>query len=310
MIYRTIFLVGAALLPAAGALSSSTGIRRFTLPMMSAGDAPATSTPAEVTSTPSAGLYDPLGKLSPENSEDMSLAEMMNSSADIKRIHADADRFFDQIDVNADGAVSMSEMRSHLASVGYDEGSVDKIYALLDLNDDGELSREEMRESFVKYDDPALRLALGLGTSEADQIFDQVDVNGDGEISQAELTVHMLNTGYPNPEGTAQTIFKTLDIDGDGTVSRAELREGWVKYSALREALGLGGNGRTSNAAKNPKGAPKRWGRGRKKNSGMVLAAKPTIGPEDFEGELTEEQRERLQPIHSLKRVRKSPPIR
>lgn len=188
MIYRTIFLVGAALLPAAGALSSSTGIRRFTLPMMSAGDAPATSTPSagqEVTSTPSAGLYDPLGKLSPENSEDMSLAEMMNSSADIKRIHADADRFFDQIDVNADGAVSMSEMRSHLASVGYDEGSVDKIYALLDLNDDGELSREEMRESFVKYDDPALRLALGLGTSEADQIFDQVDVKCEAHRSSS-----------------------------------------------------------------------------------------------------------------------------
>ena len=64
----------------------------------------------------------------------------------------------------------------------------------------------------------------------------------------------------------ARTIFLTLDADGNGSVSRQELREGYVKYSALRQALGLG-DASASNALKNPRGLPKRFGRGRKKNA-------------------------------------------
>lgn len=199
--------------------------------------------------SPASELYDPLGEL------------------DIQRIQTEADRFFDSIDTNGDGVVSVPEMRSHLESTGYAEGAVDKVFALLDLDANGELDREEMRASFVKYDDPALRLALGLGTSEADQVFDAVDTNGDGAITQAELIAYMGSNGYPKPGATATTIFETLDVDGDGTVSRGELREGYVKYSALRQALGLGRKTGAGNAAKNPKGQPKRWGRGRKKDA-------------------------------------------
>ena len=104
-----------------------------------------------------------------------------------------------------------------------------------------------------------MRLALGLGTSEADAAFERLDVNKDGSISEEEVAAYLTSNGYPTPEVTAQTIFKTLDVNGDGAVSREELAAGYVKYSALRQALGL-----PNNAAKNPKGAPKRLGRGRK----------------------------------------------
>ena len=36
----------------------------------------------------------------------------------------------------------------------------------------------------MRYEDPTLRLALSLGSSEADGIFARIDANGDGEISK------------------------------------------------------------------------------------------------------------------------------
>lgn len=211
-----------------------------------------TTADKETLTSPSASsFYDPLAS--------------MDDQASVERIHAEADAFFDSIDVNGDGAISMDEMRGGLVAVGYAPGTVDNIFNLLDLNADGELSRAELRASFVRYDDPSLRLALGLGTSEADAVFDKIDVNGDGEITEAELEDHIADTGYGNPKETAATIFATLDVNGDKCVSREELREGYVRYSSLREALGIGSTSRprnAQNAAKNPKGVPKRWGRG------------------------------------------------
>ena len=40
----------------------------------------------------------------------------------------------------------------------------------------------------------------------------------------------------------AQNIFSMLDIDEDGDISQEELRNAFVKYSALRQAIGEGPN--------------------------------------------------------------------
>ena len=156
------------------------------------------------------------------------------------RIHAEADAFFATIDTNGDGVISCDELRAHLATVGYADEAVGSIFALLDGDDNGELSQAELRHAFVRYDDPALRLALGLGTTEADAIFSKIDINGDGQISKGELTAFMTAGGFPLERGLADSIFNTLDTNGDGAVSREELRTGYVRYSALRDALGLG----------------------------------------------------------------------
>lgn len=208
---------------------------------------PATETDSNV--TPAAErkteLYDPL--------------EAASQASRIEQIHAEADAFFDKLDADGSNTVDVNELRAHLTSTGYKLSAVDAIFPLLDADASGEVDRDELRAAFVKFDDPSMRLALGLGTSEADSAFERLDVNRDGAVSQDELTAYLTSNGYPNPEATAQTIFQTLDVNGDGSVSREELRQGYVKYSALRQALGL-----PANAAKNPKGAPKRLGRGRK----------------------------------------------
>lgn len=176
---------------------------------------------------------------------------------------------------------------------------VGNIFSLLDVNADGAISQEELRTAFVRYEDPALRLALGLGTSEADAIFDQIDANGDGQISKAELVEFMAAGGFPLEASAADSLFSTLDVNDDGGISRGELREGYVRYSALREALGLG-----RRSPKSPKGAPKRWGRGKLK--GLSLTT-PGALPE---GMITDSQRRRLQPIHDLERKRTTPRVR
>lgn len=190
-------------------------------------------------------LYDPLGAAS--------------QASRIEQIHAEADVFFDKLDADGSDTIDVAELRAHLTSTGYKLSAVDAIFPLLDADASGEVDRDELRAAFVKFEDPSMRLALGLGTSEADAAFERLDVNRDGAVSQDELAAYLTSNGYPSPEVTAQTIFQTLDVNGDGSVSREELRQGYVKYSALRQALGL-----PSNAAKNPKGAPKRLGRKRK----------------------------------------------
>lgn len=184
-------------------------------------------------------LYDPL--------------EIASQASRIEKIHAEADAFFDSIDADGSDSIDLAELKDHLASTGYQPSAVDAIFPLLDADASGEIDREEVRAAFVKFEDPSMRLALGLGTSEADSAFDRIDGNGDGEITEKELAAYLMGNNYPNPDVTAKTIFQTLDVNGDGSVAREELRQGYVKYSALRQALGV-----TSNTAKNPKGAPKR----------------------------------------------------
>jgi len=156
---------------------------------------------------------------------------------DVERIHSEADKFFLAIDDDGDGFISFTELNEHLAELGYQQGGIDHIFDLLDVNRDGEISQAELRDSFVKYDDPALRAALGLGESEADNFFNSIDENGDGKICKAELEKFLTSKGY-NAD-TADSVFSALDDNGDGAISRDELHEGYSSYSALRSILGL-----------------------------------------------------------------------
>jgi len=166
-----------------------------------------------------------------------SMQEVLRRELDLARIHAEADAFFGAVDANGDGVVTAAELRQKLSAVGYESADSDKCFELLGANRDGEVSRDELRRAFVRYEDPTLRLALSLGDSEADAIFARIDSNGDGEISKQELRAYVETVGYP--AATADTIFATLDVNGDGRVTREELRNGYVRFTTLREALGL-----------------------------------------------------------------------
>ena len=132
---------------------------------------------------------------------------------------------------------TVEELSEHLEERGLTEGARDHVFDLLDVNRDGEISQSELRESFVKYDDPSLRAALGLGETEADEIFNKIDVNGDGQISREELSTYLADQGHSVE--TVESVFSAFDDNGDGVISREELHEGYTTYSALRGILGL-----------------------------------------------------------------------
>ena len=200
-----------------------------------------------------------------EYSQDPSLQVLLSTRVDVSRIHAEADAFFDAVDTNGDGAVSPQEMRKHVSSIGYEPAAAERFFALLDADQSGEVSRDEVREAFLRYADPALRLALGLGTSEADSIFVAIDANGDGDVEQSELALYLSRKGYAAE--AAATIFATLDVNGDGRISREELRNGYVRYAALRDALGM----TTTAGSRGGMKQPLRWGRGARKGPQGVM---------------------------------------
>ena len=182
----------------------------------------ALSLPSAVASHSSSRLSTPLARLSADSEI---------------RIHAEADAFFDTIDVDGDGIITFEELEQQLQERGYQPGGIEHIFDLLDINRDGAISQAELRTSFVKFDDPGLRTALGLGESEADAIFSSIDANGDNEISRDELRQYLTANGYS--AATADSLFDTLDDNSDGAVSRDELHEGYESYSALRDIIGL-----------------------------------------------------------------------
>jgi len=170
-------------------------------------------------------------------------------SVDADAINADADAVFNVIDVDGDGSVSREELTEHLVGAGYTESAVSAIFSKLDSNADGVLSREELRAGFLNYS--PLRTAPGLGaynaefiteiTTDADTLFNSIDVDGSGDISEMELRMHLRTfSGYSDAAIT--NIFSMLDINEDGDVSQEELRNAFIKYSALRQAIGEGPN--------------------------------------------------------------------
>lgn len=75
--------------------------------------------------------------------------------------------------------------------------------------------------------------------AEADAVFVVIDTNGDGSISKPEIMAHLTKAGYS--EVAVNTLFTKLDSNNDGEISKEELRAGFLKYSPLRSAPGLGG---------------------------------------------------------------------
>ena len=66
-------------------------------------------------------------------------------------------------------------------------------------------------------------------------MFDAMDINSDGEISSVELGDYLLDHGYTAIASDA--VLRSLDSNEDGALSRTELRTGFLKYSALRQAV-------------------------------------------------------------------------
>ena len=149
-----------------------------------------------------------------------------------RRVWLRADAFFEAIDENARGRRRVRALKT---------GAIDHIFDLLDISRDGLITKEELRQTLVTYEDPAVRMVLGLGASDADDVFDEIDVNGDGEISRAELAAYLeLNSSSAaDVPACARTIFKALDVNGDGSLSREELRVGFDDYTEFRRVLGL-----------------------------------------------------------------------
>ena len=158
-----------------------------------------------------------------------------------ERITAQVNAFFNSIDDNGDGVISFEELAAHLEGQGFAQGAVEHVFDLLDINRDGEIEAEELREALVKFDDPAIRLAIGLGATEADDVFDAIDTNSDGEVTIAELTAYLELNSCATEEATvsASKIFRTLDANGDGSIQREELRQGYEEYTEFRAILGL-----------------------------------------------------------------------
>lgn len=177
----------------------------------------------------------------------VSMVEAVEEEADIIDVVKDADAVFSVIDVNGDGSIDRAELLEHLTKAGYDEKAVNMLFDKLDTDQSESIDRNELREGFLKY--TPLRTAPGLGAynqqfveeihADADALFAALDKNNDGAISKDELREHLKQfSGYSFK--AISTIFKTIDVNADGGIEATELRDAFVKYSALRLAIGEG----------------------------------------------------------------------
>jgi len=167
----------------------------------------------------------------------------------LEQINRDSDAIFSVIDNDGNGEISLDELTSHLTKSGYEETVVTKIFAKMDVNNDGCISGEEFRTGMVQF--APLRSAPGLGNynadfvheiqADADALFRNIDVDGDGTVTPQELTQYLkMVSSYTDP--AIANLFAMLDVDQDGAISKEEVREAFIKYSALRQAVGEGPN--------------------------------------------------------------------
>jgi len=176
-----------------------------------------------------------------------SLSAVAGKEEDVGR---DAEMVFSIIDVDGNGFISRKEMVGHLSKSGYTTEVINKIFAKLDVNADNEVSLSEFKEGLKLMG--ALRSAPGLGNynsefvkeihEDADALFRSVDADRNGGIDEDELKDHINRNLSKYSEDAIGRIFKSIDSDGNGKISQEELRDAFVRYSALRQALGEGPN--------------------------------------------------------------------
>jgi len=177
------------------------------------------------------------------------ICDTIPDSTVCEQIEADADAVFAVIDVDGDGGITRSELSKHLTAAGYAETAVDTLFNKLDTNKDDLISKEELREGFMKF--TPLRAAPGLGAynaefveeihADADTLFQSIDADNSGTISKDELRDHLKRESNYSFKAISK-LYKLLDVNKDGEIERDELRAAFVKYSALRMAIGEGPN--------------------------------------------------------------------
>jgi len=96
------------------------------------------------------------------------------------------------------------------------------VFAVIDENGDGSISLPELKYA-TRLEPQTSRLQTGLPLTRASLALDRK---------------HLLKSGYN--EMAVEKVFAKLDTDGDGEITPEELRQGFLQYTPLRSAPGLG----------------------------------------------------------------------
>jgi len=176
---------------------------------------------------------------------------LMASKRSMESVHSDADVIFSIIDKDGNGFIEKAELTGHLKPSGYTEQVISTIFGKMDMNNDGKISKQEFQGGMVLFSQ--LQSAPGLGNynsefvteihEDADQVFQSVDSDSDGSITVKELKSHMNRVKFNSySESAIDRIFLLLDFDGNKSIDKDELRDAFVRFSALRQAIGEGPN--------------------------------------------------------------------
>ncbi|KAI9034508.1 mitochondrial carrier domain-containing protein [Hyaloraphidium curvatum] len=138
---------------------------------------------------------------------------------------ARADRLFQFLDEDKDGAISVRELAPRLRALSRaiggpaeisDEAASKYAAELIDLAEsgkkDGRVTRDEFRD-FIFGKEARLRA-----------LFDSVDTSKDGQVDKAELVAAMGRVGIKLAENDLAKFVATVDRDGSGDISFEEFR--------------------------------------------------------------------------------------
>ena len=123
--------------------------------------------------------------------------------------------------------------RPHRRVVQSEEmNDADRLFVKIDTNESGTIDADELLIHLLE---------VGVDTDEISRTFAAIDTDGSGEISKDELRNHLKEFSSYSFKAIGK-IFKMLDGDGDNSITQSEMRDAFVKYSALRQAIGEGPN--------------------------------------------------------------------